>query len=682
LKFILMKGFAVFDHDPSELRREALPVARERGQIGWRNARAVPVEIAFLAHYGIGPGILLEAAELAAREGASADVALLYHGLLSEEEFYRCLAFHVGIPYLENPVTVEAGPDPTKIVASGVAFLLPNDVGHVLLLAPRGDTIADLLRLQRQRGDSNRRPVAITTPRYFAALVRSAHRGLIVRQASQGLARRDISLSARHGLVPLQTRAILCASFVAGVGVGCDAYRAYVAASLMCGFLFLIAVTARLWAMAASPSPPPAGATRRTPDHALPVYTVLVPLYREAAMVPKILAALDALDYPATKLDVKFIVEAQDNETIAAFANLRLPARYEVIVAPQGKPRTKPRALNVALPFACGSLLVVYDAEDKPEPGQLRAAAARFSNAPASLACLQARLAIDNTEDGWLARLFTIEYAALFDVINPGLTRLSMPIPLGGSSNHFRTAALRQAGGWDAYNVTEDADLGIRLARNAFDVGMLDSTTFEEAPSRLYAWLGQRRRWMKGWMLTLLVHTRQPCRLVRELGIVRAAAILLVMAGTVFGALLGPAFMLAALLAAISGTLWHGQGAADFIAIGLSCAVFLTGTVSAFGACLLGMRRRGLRLAGSLPLLPIYLGLLSAAAWAALIECGFDPYSWKKTEHGLARDSRRRDLVRPAVTSSRRGRGWMTATARALRAFLRLASGVGAAARS
>jgi cellulose synthase/poly-beta-1,6-N-acetylglucosamine synthase-like glycosyltransferase len=654
-----MSAFPGLDRDLGVQGREILRIAHERGPVGWRSAPRLPPEIAFLSGHGIGPRILLEATELAAREGVSADVALLHHGLLSEEEFYRCLASHVGIPYLEHTVRVEVGPDPTTVIASGIAMLMPNDAGHVFLIAPRGTQLADLSNSRRQRSRSERRRVAIAAPRYFAALVRSAHRGLIVRQACHGLRKRDAWLSSRHGLVPAQTGGILGTSFLTGAGLECDAYRTCVGASLICGFVFLLAATARLYAMAASLPPSSAWTRHRVPDHALPIYTVLVPLYREARVLPKILAALDALDYPATKLDIKFIVEADDGETIAAFATLRLPARYEVIVAPRGSPRTKPRALNVALPYAQGGLLVVYDAEDEPDPGQLRLAAARFARASASLACLQARLAIDNTDDGWLPRLFTIEYAALFDVINPGLARLALPMLLGGSSNHFRTAALRQAGGWDAYNVTEDADLGIRLARNGFAVETLDSTTFEEAPSRLYAWLGQRRRWMKGWMVTLVVHTRQPRRLARELGLVRASTTLFLMMGTVLGALLGPMFTLGALVAAVSGRLWHGQSAGDLAAIGLSGAVLLTGTASAIGASLMGLRRRGWRLASALLLLPLYLGLMSMAAWAALIECGFDPYSWAKTEHGLARHSRRRGI-------RRYGRAWFQRLGRSL----------------
>jgi cellulose synthase/poly-beta-1,6-N-acetylglucosamine synthase-like glycosyltransferase len=235
------------------------------------------------------------------------------------------------------------------------------------------------------------------------------------------------------------------------------------------------------------------------PEADLPAYSLLVPLYREAEVVPQLLAALARLDYPADRLQVLLLVEAEDQATLGALRSCKLPCGWSTVVVPPGAPLTKPRALTFALPLAVGTLLTVYDAEDLPEVDQLRRAAARFAARP-DLVCLQARLAIDNPEAGWLAALFAVEYAVLFDVVNPGLARLGLPLLLGGTSNHFRTADLRRVDGWDPWNVTEDADLGLRLARHGMKVGVIASTTQEEAPARLQAWLRQRRRWMKGWM--------------------------------------------------------------------------------------------------------------------------------------------------------------------------------------
>ena len=244
---------------------------------------------------------------------------------------------------------------------------------------------------------------------------------------------------------------------------------------------------------------PPAAAPRQ-PSAELPTYTVIVALYREVAVVKRLVAALDALDYPREKLQTIFVVEPDDFATRSALDDMRLGPPYEIVVAPRIGPRTKPKALNVALARARGTFTAIFDAEDRPEPDQLRRAVAEFQRQGQQLACVQARLCIDNTADGWLTRLFTAEYCGQFDVFLPGLAARALPLPLGGSSNHFRTAVLREVGGWDPYNVTEDADLGMRLARCGYRTDMIASTTLEEAPARVRPWLHQRTRWFKGWL--------------------------------------------------------------------------------------------------------------------------------------------------------------------------------------
>jgi glycosyltransferase XagB len=249
---------------------------------------------------------------------------------------------------------------------------------------------------------------------------------------------------------------------------------------------------------------------RRVPDDRLPVYSIIVALYREAHSVEELVRALRQLDYPPEKLQILLVTEPDDLETLAALSRLDLDTPFEIITAPANGPRTKPKALNAALAFARGTLTVIYDAEDRPEPDQLRHAVEMFRIESADVACVQARLTIDNTADSWLARVFTAEYASQFDLFLPGLAALRLPLPLGGSSNHFPTAVLRQIGAWDSYNVTEDADLGMRLARFGYRSTVLHSTTYEEAPAHFGAWLKQRTRWFKGWMQTWSVHMRSP----------------------------------------------------------------------------------------------------------------------------------------------------------------------------
>jgi cellulose synthase/poly-beta-1,6-N-acetylglucosamine synthase-like glycosyltransferase len=205
-------------------------------------------------------------------------------------------------------------------------------------------------------------------------------------------------------------------------------------------------------------------------------------------------------DWPRDRLDIKLVLEAGDRATVAAIRRRVASASYEIVIVPPIGPRTKPKALSYALAFARGEFVTVYDAEDRPHPLQLREAHAAFCRAGRDLACLQSSLVIDNGETSWLARLFTIEYAALFDGLLPALAKLGMPLPLGGTSNHFRRAALEAVGGWDPFNVTEDADLGIRLARFGYRAATIALPTLEEAPADLGPWIRQRTRWFKGWM--------------------------------------------------------------------------------------------------------------------------------------------------------------------------------------
>ena len=240
--------------------------------------------------------------------------------------------------------------------------------------------------------------------------------------------------------------------------------------------------------------------------------------------------------------EIKLILEAADAETIAAARALDLPGNVEILVVPDLHPRTKPKALNYALPLARGDYLVIYDAEDRPERDQLRKGIAAFRQGPPNLACVQAKLNLYNADDNWLTRQFTIEYGALFDGLLPALDRLRLPIPLGGTSNHFRVAALKWLMAWDPFNVTEDADLGTRLARSGYRCQVLSSTTFEEAPVRFASWLRQRTRWIKGYMQTWLVHMRQPAKLWRELGPAGFLGFQVMVGGTVLSALVHPWF--------------------------------------------------------------------------------------------------------------------------------------------
>jgi cellulose synthase/poly-beta-1,6-N-acetylglucosamine synthase-like glycosyltransferase len=416
------------------------------------------------------------------------------------------------------------------------------------------------------------------------------------------------------------------------------------AAALPFTALFAWAVALRLAASVASLSPDERDVG--IADDRLPLYTIVVPLYREARVAPQIARAIDRLDYPRAKLEAIFVVEERDEETRRALRRFGPRAPHLILVAPQGQPQTKPRALNIASAFARGALVAVFDAEDMPEPKQLRRAAAIFARAPKHVACLQASLSIDNGGVNPLTAFFALEYAALFEVLNKGLAALDLPIFLGGTSNHFRMEALRAVGFWDAFNVTEDADLGLRLARAGFAVKTFRSFTREEAPESFDALLRQRTRWLKGWMQTALAHCRDPRRLVKDLGPRRAAATLGMFASGVLAPLVGPPLTLTLLWRAIFGDLLLPADAFEHALATIWCSLALGGLGASFCQLLLGMRRAGLRrLAPALLAAPVWRLMLSLAAWRALFELKSQPFLWRKTEHGLARRTEEASLT-------------------------------------
>ena len=385
----------------------------------------------------------------------------------------------------------------------------------------------------------------------------------------------------------------------------------------------------------------PGPSAARIPDRQLPIYTIIVALYREAELVEPLVGALRRLDYPPEKLDIKLVIEADDLETWTALKRLSLGAPFEIVIAPDRGPRTKPKAMNAALPFARGTFTAVYDAEDRPEPNQLRRALDTFAMHGASVACAQASLTIDNTRDNWLARLFTAEYAVQFDLFLPGLARIEPAAAARRLVQPFSHLGVAQVGAWDSYNVTEDADLGMRLARFGYGSAVIHSTTYEEAPVRFVSWLRQRTRWFKGWMQTWVVHMSEPRRLLADLGLRGFITLQLVIGGNVLSALIYPIF-----LASLGYALATGQPVLSLDPIEpslawLYLAILGAGFLTSVALGLRGLARRGLlATAWVLALIPLHWLLLSLATWRALFQLARSPYRWEKTAHGLAATSR------------------------------------------
>lgn len=597
-----------------------------------RQSTALPAEIGFLAYYGHSIRTLRDAAMIAELTGASADEVLLKYGLIEETEFYRALAAELRLPFLSTP-RLSPGTHYPESILTGLA---PLADGRGFVLAPKGQTLARLLK-----GPPPTRALAITAPVLLTKAVFRTQSRTIAYRAAFDLPHAAPTLSSLKGASIVQIAgAILAALVISFCSVAASDLTMIVLASLFSP-LFLCIVVLKL-ATALLNNPLKAAAPDdRANDAALPVYTIIVALYRERRIASRLIAALKRLDYPAVKLDIKLVLESDDEETIAALNALRIPGNIEIIIAPPGEPRTKPRALNVALPLARGHFTVVYDAEDMPDPLQLRLAVSTFARMPRAVACLQARLTIDNTDDSWLTRLFTIEYAALFDVFNPGLAEIGSPIPLGGTSNHFRTAILQRIHGWDAWNVTEDADLGIRLARLGYRVADLPSSTLEEAPITLKAWMRQRARWMKGFMQTSISHSRKPALGWSQLGFWRFYASMALTGGAALSALLYPFCMALFIALWLSEKSWTESATWNAIWRAGSLTLFTAGAISFFVPALVALRRRRLwRLLPWIALLPLYYVLISAAAWQGLWELVTAPFRWNKTHHGFARTSR------------------------------------------
>ncbi len=368
----------------------------------------------------------------------------------------------------------------------------------------------------------------------------------------------------------------------------------------------------------------------------LPIYTVLVPAYREsAAVLERLLESLERLDYPRHLLDVKLLLEEDDDLTIVAAETVGVGGWIETVLVPAAEPRTKPKACNYGLTTARGELVTIFDAEDRPEPLQLRRAALAFRHAPPTLACLQAKLAYFNPDQNIITRWFAIEYVMWFTQFLPGLTQLGAPLPLGGTSCHFRRDVLVASGAWDPFNVTEDADLGIRLHRLGFRTSVLGSTTMEEANSDFVNWVKQRSRWYKGYLQTWLVHTREPKRLWRELGGMGFLRFSLFVGGTPALAVLNPIFWCLTLLWFLAKPVFIAHlFPAPLYYVAMFC--WLGGNLLlAYASVLTALKMDHFRLLLAAFLIPLYWAMMALAAVKALIQLAQNAAYWEKTEHGL-----------------------------------------------
>lgn len=375
---------------------------------------------------------------------------------------------------------------------------------------------------------------------------------------------------------------------------------------------------------------------RAIPDEELPPYTILVPAYHEPEVVGDLLAAMERLEYPADKVQVLLLLEADDEITIAAAENYRDSEIITIVLVPPAEPRTKPKACNYGLFLATGDIVTIYDAEDLPEPLQLRRAAAVFAKLPDNMACVQSKLAYHNSHQNMLTGWFTAEYNLWFGYLLPGLMRSESAIPLGGTSNHLRRSVLEDIGAWDPYNVTEDADLGLRLYALGYRTAVLDSTTLEEANSDPINWIRQRSRWYKGYLQTWLVHIRRPRLMWKTVGPRSFIRLTLILAGTPIIAVLNLLFWFITLLWFLGQPGVVGAVFPWYVYFPALIALVIGNGITLY-MNLISLREddRSDLIVPALTV-PAFFALMSIAAAKGVYQIIRSPSYWEKTFHGLA----------------------------------------------
>ena len=617
-----------------------------RHEQGSTAARPEPGADAVLRALSIPAPCIAAARTAAIAHGTDLASELVAAGHVDQGDLMRAMAAQLGLPFASiEPAdrivgTAAAGPfGLPKLIKTCNERLVPK-----LFMVPQLESLDGLAALLSRRPRLAGIACLATSAELKRALSRESV-GARLEDATLGLAARQPHLSARTVVEAGQAiLLVVVLATLAACGLG------YPAATLsilhpLAAILFAACLVLRLAAVLTpaarlrqtNPSTGVAAFVAEAVPAPVPLYSVLVALSHESAVVERLVSALDRLDWPKSCIEIKLVCEADDAPTIAAVERaIAGRAQFELVRVPPSLPRTKPKALNFALPLTAGEFLVLYDAEDEPDPGQLKEAFHTFRAGPPELAALQAPLVVRNGARNWLSGLFALEYAALFRRFLPWLARHRLPLPLGGTSNHFVRRHLVALGGWDPHNVTEDADLGIRLMRRGFFAATLTCPTLEDAPEISAVWMRQRTRWCKGWMQTWLVHMRQPRRLIGEVGLRNFVVVQLLFVGLLLSSIGHPFFMLALIcgLRHILTSGWpQGQGAILLVldlfnAVG-GIALFLALSCQALTP---GEWRT---LPRHSPMILVYWPMIAFATLRAVWQLFRNPHEWEKTPHDL-----------------------------------------------
>ncbi|MBL9049479.1 MAG: glycosyltransferase [Tabrizicola sp.] len=566
------------------------------------------------------------------REAGRLQDVLRARGLVVERDLLGVDARNWGIRLLDLDSVL---PDPRLIDAVGVADCLrhglvpwqkvgdvtivatsrPEDFRHIrpMLEARLGPVAAGLA--------SSRAVLTAIHARRGDRLAELAENRVSAAESCRNWPRLHQSPPAMLGLACLAVL-LVAAPLFTGLGI-----LAFAVLSLVLSLALKLAAV-----VAALRNPLPAQA--ELSEGILPTISIIVALYREGDIAPRLIRRLARLDYPAELLDVILAVEAEDHVTLGALAQSELPPWIRVVIVPEGQVKTKPRALNHALDHARGAIIGVYDAEDAPDPGQLKQVVARFQRSGPEVACLQGVLDYYNPRTNWLSRCFTIEYAGWFRLVLPGLARLGLVVPLGGTTLFLRRDVLERLGGWDAHNVTEDADLGIRLARHGYRTELIDTITQEEANCRPLPWIKQRSRWIKGYIMTWAVHMRSPRLLWQQLGPRGFFGFQVLFLGTIAQFMLAPLFW--SLLLIPFGFDHALHAALPVPLVWAMATAFVLAELVNLVVGAIGLRRTSHDLSLFWVLtLKLYYPLATLAAYKGLVEIATRPFYWDKTTHGI-----------------------------------------------
>jgi cellulose synthase/poly-beta-1,6-N-acetylglucosamine synthase-like glycosyltransferase len=592
-----------------------------------------------LARLAIDREVAIEIAALARQSGEDFASCLLASDAARRVDLTRAIAADLGLK-------ASIGIDPKRLIAGDEQLLtllrgggdnlpvklLEKDGSVSFLIPTRRIRLGWMRDYIRSHPDLTQHLRIADTDELRAAVTERA-RPLLARVAVSGLSDRFPQMSARVVANGWQGTVLGIAITVLPVGFALAPELTLGLLHGLATFFFFACVALRFAAVSSVTTGKRLNRIEAPPANA-PVYSVLVALYKEADIVPNLLTALDWIVWPRDRLEIKLVCEADDAETLAAINTQQLPSHIKVVEVPATGPRTKPKALAYALPMTSGEFVALYDAEDWPDPMQLAEAWQRFRASGPELAVLQAPLVISNPGESLIARMFAFEYSALFHGLLPWLSRHGLMLPLGGTSNHFRRAALEAVGGWDPFNVTEDADLGTRLARFGYQAETISAPTYEQAPTRLSVWLPQRTRWFKGWAQTWLVHMRDPVKLAGDLGPRSFVIAQVLFAGMLASSLLHPlllatfCFGLAQLLlTASSGPAHSALLIVDVINI--TCG-YLSFLLLGWQTLAKNQRRGFWKIVA---LTPIYWAMMSYAGWRAVLQLWRRPFHWEKTPH-------------------------------------------------